>query len=100
LNPLGLFLCTSTPCIWGILSAWLPSCTPWLRGLFLPGTLCLLACAAVVYARRKGERDEKRAFETPLVDAPPRDSDPPELFLGPRNVYYCKSLSNILPGPR
>jgi hypothetical protein len=28
LNPLGLFLCTSIPCIWSILSAFLHSFTP------------------------------------------------------------------------
>jgi hypothetical protein len=30
LNPLSLFLCTSIPCIWSILSDRLPSWTPWL----------------------------------------------------------------------
>jgi hypothetical protein len=36
LNPLGLFLCTSTPCMWRILSACLPAWTPRLRGPVSP----------------------------------------------------------------
>ena len=32
LNPLGLFLRTSIPFVWRFMSAFLPACTPWLRG--------------------------------------------------------------------
>ena len=42
LNPLGLFLRTSTPCTWGmILGAGRPACTPcWLRGPASPRFPC------------------------------------------------------------
>ena len=36
LNSLGLFLRISIPFIWHILSAFLPACTPWLRGPVSP----------------------------------------------------------------
>ena len=36
LEPPGLFLRTSIPFIWHILSACLPTCTPWLRGPVSP----------------------------------------------------------------
>ena len=40
MNPLGLFLRTSIPFMWRILSASLPSRTPWLRSdLVLPGAV-------------------------------------------------------------
>ena len=35
-NPLGLFLRTSVPFVWRVLSAFPPACTPWLRGTVLP----------------------------------------------------------------
>jgi hypothetical protein len=36
LNPLGVFLHTCIQCIWSIMSAFLRSCTPWLKGRLGP----------------------------------------------------------------
>ena len=63
LNPLGLFLRTSIPFMWRVLSAFLPARTPWLRGPVSPrydepsDVITALIFAAVtlsiaLYARR------------------------------------------------
>jgi hypothetical protein len=49
LEPLGLFLHTSIPFIWRILSAFLPARTPWLRGPVSPRWSWNAAAAVFAY---------------------------------------------------
>jgi hypothetical protein len=146
----GLFLHTSIPFIWHMLSAFLrnvaPACTPWLRGVVSPrrqptlpvlrlprlvllqpqrrddwpsekdaklaqklGQLQIFAIA-VLPQQRMGQLASFWANLTPFsrqfigrvlkVKAPPRDSDPQEHLLGPRNIYYGKYFLGIgnIPG--